>query len=365
MSEAAFFEFLKETDKLVKDYYSNSPITRHFRPDHIHQGVMSYLMRSAKRLRPAIMRMCCGCYAPDKVDAILPAAAAVELFHTWTLVHDDIIDNDDKRRGAATTHILLAESGKEDLHLKAAAAAEYGKSAAILAGDVQHGWVNAAFLETADDDRFDPIVVIRLLQHFETEVLGNLIYGELRDVQLGLLPFAGPVKFDEADVIEMEIMKTAELLQFAARAGVMLAKNTTDFNDPDVKAVSKFAGSCGLAFQIQDDILGIIGKESKLGKPIGSDIREGKKTIIVLHAFKQANEGQRAKLLSTLGNRKATEAEINEATELLHQLGGIDYARGLAQQNIENAYQSLDRVPDSKYKQLLTEWANFMVNREI
>ena len=366
MSHERFFDYLKATDEKIKGYFSGSEVKQHFRPAHIYDGVFSYLLRPAKRLRPAVMMLSCGCFGgAERSEAILPAAAAVELFHTWTLVHDDIIDNDGLRRGHNTVHIELARKGAEDLGIDTAAAEEYGRSAAILTGDVQHGWVTGAFIECAMNGAVDPLVVLALLQRLETKVLCDLIYGELRDVQLGLLDIEGQVEITEEDVLEMEWLKTGALYEFSAQAGAMMGRNSDDFEDGEVRALAAFAGNCGIAFQLQDDVLGIVGDEKQLGKPIGSDIREGKKTTIVLQSLRNANEKQRETILSILGKRDATPAEVSRLIELFKELGGVDYTRDKEKGYIDKALSNLDKVPDSFYKELLFSWADFMINRSL
>jgi geranylgeranyl diphosphate synthase type I len=362
----AFWDYLKQTDKELKFYFSNSPTTDLFKPDHLRQAVMSYLLRPAKRLRPAVMKLACGCLGgEEKIPYITPLAAGIELFHTWTLVHDDIIDNDDKRRGEKTAHILSRDIGQEELGLPDQIAEEYGRCVAILAGDIQHGWVASSFLETAMENSVSTDVVITLLHRLETKVISELIEGEMLDVQFSLQNQVGEVSISEKDVLKMEWLKTGALLEFSAQSGAMIAKDTRDFDDPDVQALASFAVNCGTAFQLQDDILGITGDENQLGKPIGSDIREGKKTVIVLAALENAESGDKQTLSSILGDRTANEKAVEEASRLLIDLGGVDYARNLAGHYIDRAVNSLERIPGSKYKELLFAWAEFMVNRDL
>jgi len=129
-------------------------------------------------------------------------------------------------------------------------------------------------------------------------------------------------------------------------------------------ALSNFTSRCGTAFQLQDDILGIVGDEKQLGKPIGSDIREGKRTTIIYYAFRNASAQQKDILLSILGNHRATESEINQATELLIRLEGVCETKRMAQRIIEEARDELNDLPESTYKDLLLAWADFMIARD-
>jgi geranylgeranyl diphosphate synthase type I len=147
-------------------------------------------------------------------------------------------------------------------------------------------------------------------------------------------------------------------------AGALIGKNTCNFEDDEVKAITQFASKCGTAFQLQDDILGVLGDEASLGKPIGSDIREGKKTVIVYEALKNAKKSQSEMILATLGNRLATDEQVQAVTELFCELNGIARTRDLAAHYISGAIPYLDHISDSQYKRLLLLWANYMLDRK-
>ena len=158
--------------------------------------------------------------------------------------------------------------------------------------------------------------------------------------------------------------KTGALYEFAAQAGAMIGLETDDSNHPLVQALTRFSTKCGIAFQLQDDILGIIGDEALLGKPVGSDIREGKRTTIVYHAYQKANAAQKQDLLRVLGNPSATQEQIRETVALLKSLGGIERTKDLAKAMIQQAVTCLRPVPASEYKQLLLSWARYMIQRD-
>ncbi|HHE46070.1 MAG TPA: polyprenyl synthetase family protein, partial [Bacteroidetes bacterium] len=131
-----------------------------------------------------------------------------------------------------------------------------------------------------------------------------------------------------------------------------------------VNAVAKFAALCGTAFQLQDDILGVIGQEETLGKPIGSDLREGKRTLVVYTAYHNAGDRERRRIMRVLGNQNASETDVLETISLLRDLGGIDSVAARAKTLIEEARPLLDAIPDSPYRNLLYQWADFLINRE-
>ena len=162
----------------------------------------------------------------------------------------------------------------------------------------------------------------------------------------------------------MMYLKTGVLYEFAGKAGAMLGLKTTDEDHPLVRAIATFCAECGTAFQLQDDLLGVVGNAEKLGKPVGSDILEGKRTPVVLEAFRVADEPTRARLMSIVGAPAATADDVAEAVDLLSDLGALKTVADMARQHIDKAFSALAQVPRSQYSEWLEGWASFMVNRE-
>ncbi len=362
MTRESFLAYLSQSSDKVNKFLFDSDVVDYLKPDHIKRAVLSYLQRPSKRLRPAVLLMSCGCVNGDENKAI-GAAAGVELFHTWTLVHDDVIDNDHLRRGEPTVHKQMEKVGRDELNLNPQLARDYGRDIAILSGDVQHGWCITSFIDCALTNGMDPHVILAIIRHLQTHVLNMLVYGEVLDVQFGLRQ-QDIENIDEQDVIHMLWLKTGILYEFASQAGAMIGLNTTDLKHPLVNAVKEFTSNCGIAFQLQDDILGIVGDEKRLGKPVGSDIREGKKTTILLQALKNATSEQKKTLLTTIGNKTCSDKDIENVKQLLLDLNGVEYTRQLAQRYLDKALPHLDQLDESKYKDLLLAWADFMIQRE-
>ncbi|MDH7601443.1 MAG: polyprenyl synthetase family protein, partial [Armatimonadota bacterium] len=331
-----------------------------FKPNDLREAVFAYLERPGKRLRPAVLMWSCGAVGGNE-DSVLPAAAAVEVFHTWTLVHDDLIDNDDLRRGGPTIHKLGETIAAQRMGFNAQNSKDYGRDLAVLTGDSQHGFTISLLCECARSSAIDPYVVLDVIYHLESYVVNTLLEGEILDVQYS---FRAIEELTEQDIMRMLWMKTGALYEFAARTGAMLGLNTRSSEHPWVASLSRFASSCGTAFQLQDDILGIVGSESQLGKPVGSDIREGKKTIIVLQALKNASEEEQRFLKSVLGNSNASGEEVKKAADIMVQVGAVEETARMARQYIDTAMKELEALPDSRYKQLLAAWAQYMIERE-
>lgn len=327
---------------------------------HIRDAAVHAMQFQGKSLRPFVLMYSCGAVGGDENTA-LPAAAAIEIYHTWTLIHDDIIDRDARRRGHETIHEEFRRRAVEEFHFDESESLHYGNSLAILAGDLLQGWSFATMCKLSLERSVNPSVVVALVHQLTTKVQAVLVDGETLDVQYATVPFED---LNEDLILEMLRKKTAVLYQYAAQAGGMIGLNIANTSPNYISSLAAFAERCGIAFQLRDDILGIVGDERALGKPVGSDIREGKKTVISLHALAHANPIQRGVLLQTLGNRRATQEEIQEATRLMIELGGIYRAQQLAQGLVDEAIPHLAILPTTPYKDRLLDWAEYLVARE-
>lgn len=354
-----FFKELDRRNHIIRDFILDSRFVDRFHPEEIRWAVTAYVRYGGKRLRPAIVLFSAGAVGGDEAQA-LPAAAAVEIFHTWTLVHDDVIDRDPLRRGKSTVHHHYAVEAADPagkLALSEELAKHFGVSIAILTGDIQHGWGISMMTELMKRG-VSPELTLELIDELDTVVLNTLVEGEVLDI----LYSQRPVETLTPEEIEAMLWKkTGALYEFCGRAGARIGVGGKD--DPMVDAVGRFAALCGTAFQLQDDILGVVGNQEALGKPVGSDLREGKRTLVVHHAFKNANEAQKAQILSVLGNASATEQEATDVINLLRDLGGVDAVAKRAKDLIADAREHLQVLQETPYRDLLNQWAGFMIAR--
>ncbi len=357
--EVLVHELLVRKEKVYK-YLNSRRFQNVFRPKHIYDSVYSYMKYGGKALRPSVLLFSCGVVGGDE-DKVLPAAAAIEVFHTWTIVHDDIIDRDNKRRGGPTIHEEFKDRSINELGYSQEEAKHYGNSIAMLAGDMQQGWAVSMLSDLAFENNIDPLLVLYLIKDSELRVQSELIEGQVLDIQYSKAPINS---ITEEKIITVLWKKTGVLYEFCGKAGAMLGLGTLDAQHPLVKAISSFTSNCGIAFQLQDDILGIVGDELLLGKPVGSDIREGKRTMILCHAYQNANGKQRAEFEKIFGNKYADDKSIEYAKQMLIELDGINYTKQLARSYVEKSLVWLDEVPDSKYKDLLYLWAQYIIERE-
>lgn len=347
--------------KLVQSYLFSEENRLDLKLPHLQDAVSSYLRAGGKSLRPAVLMFACGAVGGDENSA-LPAAAAIELYHTFTLVHDDIIDRDDMRRSVMTVHREFATRGQQELNYDVATAEHYGLSVAILAGDLQQGWAASLLPDLHRTYDVPADLVLNLTFELFNRTQTALINGETIDILQAETPVDD---LHEDDVLDMLWQKTGILYEFAGRAGAAIGLNQPDLGHSMVDSVAKFAGKVGVAFQLQDDVLGLVGDSNRTGKSAASDILEGKRTIIVLHSLKQMPERDRQFVFRSLGNRQAGDDDIDRVRRMLVDAGGVEYAKNLAQQYVQDAKSHLDILDNTPQKRLLLDWANYVLVRDL
>lgn len=304
------------------------------KPVVLYQASRHLIKAGGKRLRPYLTLKACEAVGGNKADAI-PFAAALEVLHNFTLVHDDIMDNDSKRRGNPTVHT------------------EYGTSVAICAGDLLFAKVYDSMIRYAPKDM--PAEIILTCVENATTATILICEGQTLDV---LFPESQEVS--EEDYIFMVEGKTSALFKACSEIGAIVGRGT----DEQVKALGRFAWDAGIAFQIVDDILGIMADEETLGKPVGSDLREGKQTLIIIHALRTGSPEQKAVLMKVLGVDDASVEDIEAAKHVLQKIGSIKYAHQKANEYTKNALKMLDIVPDSEAKSDLRALIGYFVDRK-
>ena len=197
-------------------------------------------------------------------------------------------------------------------------------------------------------------------QDLASRVTPLLVEGETLDVQYS----GAALALDESAIIDMLWKKTGVLYEFAGRAGAAIALNDANASLPAARAIARFCSLCGAAFQIQDDILGIVGDERQLGKPVGSDIREGKTTLLTLKALERADAPQREMILRTLGAEGANPDDVQALIQLLRELGTVQYAQERSRRMVEEALGHLAALPPSGNRDLLQQWARYLIQRQ-
>ncbi|MEN3034911.1 MAG: polyprenyl synthetase family protein [Candidatus Methanosuratincola sp.] len=298
------------------------------RKDPLFKSAYHLPSHGGKRMRPYLVVKSCEAVGGERASAIAPAAA-VELLHNFTLVHDDIMDNDTMRRGVPTVHVL------------------WGVPTAILAGDLLFAEAFQAILKSALDDKRARAAATAL-----AEATVRLSIGQFQDMS-----FEDKDEITEGDYLDMISGKTAALFQACAEIGAIAGGGSED----SIEKLGAYGWNLGMAFQIFDDYLGITSNEEALGKPVGNDLREGKKTLIVIRGMQTPS---REMLKSLLGSKNATQAQLSTLISSLEEDGVLDYVRRKALGYVEEAKKAISALPDSEPKKSLTQLVEYSVMRK-
>ncbi|MCI7643941.1 MAG: polyprenyl synthetase family protein [Lentisphaeria bacterium] len=354
-----FMSELKKVAQRVNEILESDDFPDSIQPDFLREAVIDYPTRGGKRLRPALACWACGVLGGQPQAAEYPATAT-EVFHAWSLVHDDIIDNDEIRRGSPSEHYKLADILKNIHNCPHDKALEYGESFAMLCGDLQQSWCNTLLMKAVEHG-VSLDVTLALLKRMHYDLSCGLISGEALDVEFSLRERR---QLTEAEVINMICGKTGELLKFAAEIGGAIALDTTDFEHPQIQALGRFGLYTGIAFQLQDDYLGLFGVFGDLGKKLGGDLKEGKPTIMLLKAFERLDVLERAELASLLGLPQYSDIEIEQALQLIRKAEADVYILDEMENYKKKAEGELEKLPDNFYKGLLRDFLDFAISRK-
>lgn len=302
------------------------------KPEKLVRAVRHYPEAGGKRLRPVLAMLVADAISGKEEESI-PFGCCLEIIHNFTLIHDDVMDEDPIRRGRPAVHVL------------------YDVPTAIIAGDAMfaRGFEVLAMVEVAPEKT-------RRLLSLVAKTVWIIAEGQQMDIDF---ENSNSVTVDE--YLEMIEKKTAILFACAAQGAAMIADGSED----QERDMFEYARLLGLGFQIWDDVLGIIADEKKLGKPVGSDIRNGKRTLVVLHALENADEEDRQNILSTLGHEDATYEEVAEVIKTLERIGSIEFAKSIAMDYAKQAKKCLEGLPDSDSKALLKALVDYSVKREL
>ncbi|MHA1685122.1 MAG: polyprenyl synthetase family protein [Candidatus Heimdallarchaeaceae archaeon] len=337
--------FLSEQIDSVKD---NSFL------EFFYRRVHSFLSSGGKRIRPVLLLLSAGSISPSIFsDSLYRISLSVELLHNASLIHDDIMDNADTRRGFPAFHRFFTDYSFDTYSFESLYSSNYGLSMGILGGDLVY---NLSY-RTLHSSDFSPSLLLRVAAEFNEGFL-RVIKGVIFETDL-----MARFEVTEKEYFEMIDGKTAALFEKSARMGAILADGTSS----QIDALGKFAKNAGLAFQVVDDIIGVFGNPKKTGKPVDSDIREGKKTILLIKALENASSDQKKSLYSIVGNRNASSEDISLVRDIFKDTGALQYARSKAEELYETCKYFLDTSDpaiDKTYKDYLLELAQMGIHRE-
>ena len=286
-----------------------------------------YIQQSGgKRVRPAVLLMAARLCGYQGERAVLHAAV-VEFMHTATLVHDDIIDDSEFRRGRLAVH------------------SQWGNDITVLLGDFLY--IKSMSLALSQDS----LDIVRLL----CDVTLRMIEGELYQLTKN-----GDINITEDEHFDIIRRKTAYLFAGCAQIGGMLGNSTLD----QQRALREYGFSLGVAFQVMDDVLDFTGDTAALGKPVGGDLREGKVTLPIIRLLADADPATRALVAGVVDERNVTIERWAAITRLLRQSGALDYAMARATEYALAARQKLSVFPPGPERDALAALADYVLLRD-
>ena len=319
-----------EKNAKIVNRYLNSKLKGN--PKKLYDAAGHLIIHGGKRLRPYMVIRSCQIVGGKSSNA-MNAASAVEMVHNFSLVHDDIMDNDEMRHGVPTVH------------------KKYGMPLAILAGDVLF---SKAF-QIISNSRLSDSATTQLVSRLAKACV-DICEGQLLDIKMAekrKIP-------SQADYITMIGKKTAALFDVSCAMGAICASNKSK----DISNLSSFGRNLGIAFQITDDLIGVMGDPKVTKKPVGNDLREGKKSLPILMAIKLAKGKDKKIILKAFGNSKVTRKDLNKAIEVIRSLGIEESVRKQAQKYSEKAEKSLSKYSGSAKSELIT-LLDFVVKRSV
>lgn len=346
-----FLEELKEykgkIDKLLKEYLEVERKKASLIASsnvQIMNFIMDFCLRGGKRIRAVLLIKGYSAVSGENMPEIIRTSICMELMEAGLLIHDDIIDEDSMRRGGPSFH-QLAGKWKND--------SRFGLTSAIIAGDLLLNLGIKVLLSA----NFGRKVKLLASEEFISALL-KCFHGELCDVVL-----EDREKVKEADFFKMIDLKTAS---YTTEAPLVIGAILGNASEKQIKSCREYGRLLGEAFQLTDDILGVFGKEEKLGKPVDSDIKQGKKTFLSIYAFQKAKPKDIAFLQKAMGNKNLTPNELENVRNIFIESGALQEAKNRARALGNKAKRLLKKAHfESESVKFLSKLTDFIVNREL
>lgn len=315
-------DYLEQTAEII-----DKNINRYFGgpPNELARAAAHLLFAGGKRLRPGVTLLAAESVRKGSAQEIIPAALALEITHTFTLIHDDIMDGDAFRRGVPTVHTV------------------WDMPTAILAGDVLYAEAFEFICHSLAQDRAKVQAVSMLAR-----TCAEICLGQHLD-----MTFETRDDVTRPEYIEMVSKKTGTLYAASAAIGGILA----GAKGPQISALYEWGLNSGIAFQIQDDLIDLLTPSEKSGKDQASDLREGKQTIVAIIARERGID------LGKYHNPDLSGTDIAEAIRRLRDGGVIDEVEALAKERVATAKTALRILPESDERRLLSEITDYFINR--
>lgn len=311
--------------------------------------IKDFIVGSGKRVRATLTTLGYRIAGQETVADVFLPAIAIELLHSFFLIHDDIIDRSDIRRHRPTVHRIFQQRYQDTI--EPISIEHFSNSMAILAGDL----CCAMAYEALARSNFPPERIIAAINCMHT-IIDATVVGQSLDI---LKPFEKSVP--EETIIKIHLLKTAKYtFEGPLHVGMILGGADVTL----LRLISNYAIPVGTAFQIQDDILGIFGSEKELGKPVSSDLEEGKQTLLTVFVRTHGAYAQSEKLESCLGKKRVSQEDIDAVRNLMVESGALAYCEKYARNLVMQGKQSLDQliIPEDIHT-ILYDLADYVVDR--
>lgn len=322
-----------------------------------YRHLKEFVLRPGKRIRPIAAIMAYKAIKDGNEERIYPVSIAPELFHASSLIHDDIMDEDMMRRNKKTMHRIFGDYFKKKFKNKKYDGNifdSYSKRFAVSMGIIQGNLLYSLSFSSVLDSRLDD-----KMKSLSLSIL-NEGYCKTNEGQIFDLVMAANEKADEKSYIDMAIGKTASPLSAAVLFGAAL-NNATSFQ---IQQLQKYSLLVGLAFQIQDDIIDMSEGMNK-GRAMGSDLKRGNKTLMVMKALQEGHERQRNLILNILGNDRATDTQTRKAIRAIEETNSLKYASDYADNKVNEAKKYLKRAKlTAEGHEFFSNFADYVVRRK-
>ncbi len=320
---------LAEAQKLIENQITNFSIPDS--PPELYEPVKYVMSMGGKRIRPALVILACDLFAGAVEPAMIPAMA-IEVFHNFTLLHDDIMDRSPLRRGRPTVHV------------------KYNENVAILSGDVMSILASRLMNQA-------PGVVLNSVHDIFTKTAMQVCEGQQLDMN-----FEALLTVSEEEYLKMIELKTAVLIAASLQIGAILG----GASQKDAADLYQFGLNLGLAFQLQDDLLDTYGDPGVMGKKVGTDIVDNKKTVLMIKALEHASGEQRETLTGWLSRKDFDhEQKIREITQIFDELQIKKITEKMIRAYYDRALEKLKQLNREEEKKAeLYKFASFLLTRE-
>ncbi|UCG74538.1 MAG: polyprenyl synthetase family protein [Gemmatimonadota bacterium] len=328
-------EFRLRVEEALADFFDEKLAEVEDEPEgrELVREVRRLVEGGGKRLRPALVYHTYRALGGRSDEAVLPLALATELLHTYLLIHDDIMDHSELRRGQPSAHARFRE-----IHVdrgRAGDAADFGRSVAILLGDLAHTWAVELYA-SARSTLADSPGRGRALDGAFCGMCEEVIRGQYLEL---VLPY-------EPTPTEDQLLRVLRLKsgRYSVERPIELGARLAAAPRPTLEALARYGRAVGEVFQLQDDVLGTFGDAAAVGKPVASDLIEGKYTFLIHRTLELADEGPAAELHAMLGRPGLGEDEADRAREIISASGGLDAVSAMIDDRLTTARSALEAL---------------------